>query len=549
MRAIILSIVFYFLSIVAVVATPIDSLKNLLKSAQRPAEKVDLQLKLSVELTKQDFNLALDYAQQALFLARSEQNLQLQINACRQLATVFYSVGISDKAIKWLLVCRDLAIKAENAVELLNANINLGVMRIGIEDFKNAKIIFKEGDSLIYPTYQKLGQPVPVNDLIKLYSNLALCSFKVNEMSDGYLYIRKAEQLIDSIKASEVTYAKLLQVLGVGLIKEKKSKEAIEKLQFAEAIFEKTGEKIQLIVLRSFIGEAYTLDSNFKSAINEFSKGFTESEEFGIKQFMVQFSGSLSEVYQKIGNKDSAYKYLQLYTHLKDELKDANAKDQLTRTELTKKFEERERILNETYASKQKNYDLIIAFVLLLSVLLALSIFYYRRKYRVANLSELKLKLHAERLELEQEKLNSQLVNKENKLVELEQRLAKNAMLEDLVDELQIVQSSAQKTESKSGSSSENSKLIQQGKIWEEFEIRFAKTHAGFYDRLMQACPGLTTNERRLCAFLKLDMTTKEISTITGQSIRAIEIARTRLRKKLNLSQTETSLFEFLSSL
>jgi DNA-binding CsgD family transcriptional regulator len=368
-------------------------------------------------------------------------------------------------------------------------------------------------------------------------------------MSDGYLYIRKAEQLIDSIKASEVTYAKLLQVLGVGLIKEKKSKEAIEKLQFAEAIFEKTGEKIQLIVLRSFIGEAYTLDSNFKSAINEFSKGFTESEEFGIKQFMVQFSGSLSEVYQKIGNKDSAYKYLQLYTHLKDELKVANTKDQLTRTELTKKFEERERILNETYSSKQKNYDLIIAFVLLLCVLLALSIFYYRRKYRVANLSELKLKLHAERLELEQEKLNSQLVNKENKLVELEQRLAKNAMLEDLVDELQIVQSSAQKTVSKSGSSSENSKLIQQGKIWEEFEIRFAKTHAGFYDRLMQACPGLTTNERRLCAFLKLDMTTKEISTITGQSIRAIEIARTRLRKKLNLSQTETSLFEFLSSL
>jgi DNA-binding CsgD family transcriptional regulator len=44
-------------------------------------------------------------------------------------------------------------------------------------------------------------------------------------------------------------------------------------------------------------------------------------------------------------------------------------------------------------------------------------------------------------------------------------------------------------------------------------------------------------------------MTTKEIAVITGQSIRAIEIARTRLRKKLNLQETETSLFEHLSSI
>jgi hypothetical protein len=46
-----------------------------------------------------------------------------------------------------------------------------------------------------------------------------------------------------------------------------------------------------------------------------------------------------------------------------------------------------------------------------------------------------------------------------------------------------------------------------------------------------------------------LDMTTKEISSITGQSIRAIEIARIRLRKKLNLTQSDTSLFEYFSKL
>jgi len=44
-------------------------------------------------------------------------------------------------------------------------------------------------------------------------------------------------------------------------------------------------------------------------------------------------------------------------------------------------------------------------------------------------------------------------------------------------------------------------------------------------------------------------MTTREISSITGQSYRSIELARTRLRKKLNLTNSDTGLVEFLSAL
>ena len=86
-------------------------------------------------------------------------------------------------------------------------------------------------------------------------------------------------------------------------------------------------------------------------------------------------------------------------------------------------------------------------------------------------------------------------------------------------------------------------------KAWEEFEYRFQQLHSGFYDRLNQRFPGLTINERRLSAFLKLDMTTKEISDITGQSIRAVHMGRIRLRNKLGLTHTEKELFDFLSEL
>ena len=151
--------------------------------------------------------------------------------------------------------------------------------------------------------------------------------------------------------------------------------------------------------------------------------------------------------------------------------------------------------------------------------------------------------------ELERERLELQVADQYKQLNELEYRLSKNAMLETLVTELQSVYTPDEKGAISSTKKQETSKLVQQGKIWEEFEVRFAKTHGDFYDRLVKSFPDITLNERRLCAFLKLDMTTKEISTITGQSVRAVEIARTRLRKKLNLNQSDTSLFEFLSSI
>ena len=82
--------------------------------------------------------------------------------------------------------------------------------------------------------------------------------------------------------------------------------------------------------------------------------------------------------------------------------------------------------------------------------------------------------------------------------------------------------------------------------IWKEFELRFEQVHSGFYENIQKEFPKLTPNEKKLCAFLKLNMTSKDISGITGQSVHSIEVARTRLRKKLGLSNKEETLIEFL---
>jgi DNA-binding CsgD family transcriptional regulator len=83
---------------------------------------------------------------------------------------------------------------------------------------------------------------------------------------------------------------------------------------------------------------------------------------------------------------------------------------------------------------------------------------------------------------------------------------------------------------------------------WNEFELLFQKVHKSFYDGLNDKFPDLTANERKLCAFLKLNMSSKDIANITFQSEEALKKARQRLRQKLGIDR-DTNLVVFLQNI
>lgn len=74
---------------------------------------------------------------------------------------------------------------------------------------------------------------------------------------------------------------------------------------------------------------------------------------------------------------------------------------------------------------------------------------------------------------------------------------------------------------------------------WDEFRYYFEQVHPSFYDKLEKSYPDLTSKDKRLCAFVCLGFSSKEISAITFKEVRSIESARNRLRKKLNIPTTE----------
>jgi len=82
-------------------------------------------------------------------------------------------------------------------------------------------------------------------------------------------------------------------------------------------------------------------------------------------------------------------------------------------------------------------------------------------------------------------------------------------------------------------------KNLIQGQEGKEFELRFEEEHSKFRETLVRMHSDLTPNEIKLCTFLRLDMSSKEISEITQQSVRALETARSRMRKKLGLKRSD----------
>lgn len=153
------------------------------------------------------------------------------------------------------------------------------------------------------------------------------------------------------------------------------------------------------------------------------------------------------------------------------------------------------------------------------------------------------IKLKNEKLELEIETKNSELASNAMHLVQ-KAELMSNIKAElfkvkkELKDDTQITDFNRiirlLDAEEKSDES------------WEQFSVHFDKVHVNFLKHLKEAYPRISSTELRLSAYLKMNLSTKEIASLMKISPRGVEVGRYRLRKKLDLP-SHTNLFEFFN--
>jgi len=80
---------------------------------------------------------------------------------------------------------------------------------------------------------------------------------------------------------------------------------------------------------------------------------------------------------------------------------------------------------------------------------------------------------------------------------------------------------------------------------WENFKMHFESIHSDFFKRLHSSYPNLSPKDLKLCAYIRMNLNTKEIALLSNITVRGVEIGRYRLRKKLGLERGQ-NLFDFL---
>lgn len=198
-------------------------------------------------------------------------------------------------------------------------------------------------------------------------------------------------------------------------------------------------------------------------------------------------------------------------------------------------------------------YRTNIAYLLysILSLLLLAGIvkFVYHQKER--QLRQEKLKSERKIIQLENEKLENDVNYKQRELASLALNItSKNEILDQIKTQVKLV-SSGMNDEGRVALS-QIIKLIDNNirldNDWEKFEFYFDQVHSNFLKQLRETYPDLTSSQLKLCAYLKMNLSSKEIAILMNVSVAAVEKSRYRLRKKFNLEH-ELMLADFIQKL
>ncbi|MUP44941.1 histidine kinase [Gramella sp. BOM4] len=196
------------------------------------------------------------------------------------------------------------------------------------------------------------------------------------------------------------------------------------------------------------------------------------------------------------------------------------------------------------------NLALVLYGLGLLLLLLGIH-FLYRRHHRkviAENERVLKMKnLEAEKeiIRLQNEKLEQDMANKNRELaVSTMSLIKKNEFLSSIKEKLK---KSGEETKVKSVIQTIDRDINEEDN-WKFFKKAFNNADKDFFKKIKDKHPELTTNDLKLCAYLRLNLSSKEIAPLLNISVKSVEIKRYRLRKKMDLDR-DTNLTEYILSL
>lgn len=567
-----------------------DSLISLQKNTKTPKEKVKLYVELSKYYSQMDLDSSFYYSFMAMELSKKidySTGVGLSMSSLGTLHvqndSLLLALEYLDESLDFIEDCDCDSLKAEvylaiGQIHYLHDNYfdaqEFFIRSLQLAEKKALNVILFElytwmadmyntmeniDDAEFYYLKSLEYSDTIVHDYNTVLSFYNLGNFYENkgELSTAKIYIRRAIDIAQK-KQFYLQYPALYNEIGHIEYNSGNYKKALEYYQMAEESIADI-DSANLLNIKYWsayaafnIGKCYYKLGNYRMAIDLFNKARIAALRKNLIRLGVMASEYLGKSHERLGKYDIALGFYKDYFYLHDSIMSVQNVTRVTKLEMDYRYMKefhKKRVkrleMERAYTKTVHRYKMLAVIGILTLFIVILFFVIYRNKQRAKTKQE---KLEQEKLKVEKDLLEKDLEFKDRELTtSMIYLLKKNNFLHDITKELKVGINQNKHSNVKAYRDIVNRLNASLGKdAWDEFEARFNSVHQSFSCKLVKDFPELTPNELKLCSFLKLNMTTKDIETITFQSNNTITVARHRLRLKLKLDRDD-NLVTFLS--
>lgn len=473
----------------------------------------------ALDFKNKDGQKSILYIEEALGIADKIKNPNVLIDLYDAAGQVYFSQEIYDLSLKYYN--EELYVMKENGVKKLFIPLK------GIGNVYNFSKQNNKAKQFYLEALKALGSNKPDTISVRISNNLGVIEHKEKQFDKALATFKNAYKSSVTLKD---TLGQIMSLQNIGLVyfETNDFDNALKTTFLAESLAKKNKNFYDLAQINYNLGYGYrNIAKDDAKAKNYLLEAFKISNDHKFDLIKKVTSEELAMIYENENDPKSALYYLHITKDLNDKKLLQQSKDQISILELKYRQKTKD---NELAAAQDRYTILIVAGLFSLALLGLVFVLFYK-------LQQTKLKKRNAEIEL----LITQLEDKNREITE---KNLKAMQTREILDN-----ASKKLQEVKDSSGVKTKHLITQiigdlknnpGRFNDaEFEKLFKETHEDFYKKLLAKYPDLTRNEIRLCAFLKMNLSSKEISAITQQSYNSITIARHRLRKKLGIDDNQ----------
>lgn len=508
----------------------------------------------------------------------------------RKLGNYDEALQLGQKAIKEFNMLHDSISMAEATMNLSKVYTKTGDLKLAMKHYFSVLRFFEEkNDTLkqgqvlgsIANVYMDMDQIhrakqyfslcldklrfFPANYLYgDVLNNLGTILYEEKKYDSALLYFERAKRVYQKNKKEDAVAASY-ENIGVTQVYLNNIDQGFKNLRIAGKTFDNLHLKRDKVNVLLDMGQAFIEVGLIDSAKLYLLSGLKLSKEIGYTYGEKLSLFKLYDGNRKDGNFEKALYWFEKYVALKQILDSKDLKENMQELEVKYQTVKREKEIMELKdrelieKANKRFLNTVIVTIIILSLLLILILWFKRKKDIQINhqkllvvekekaLVEAKIKehqLHESQLENEIEFKTKQLASHALNM------LQKNKMLQDISTSI----SEKMKSSDEKGKSNliNIKKELQQGlnveKDWDLFKLYFEQINENFFINLRNINPRLTSNDYKLCALIKLNMSVKEMAAVLNISTDSLKNARYRLKKKLNL-KSDDNLNNFINSI